>query len=317
MKSRRTRTLIVPLLIAAAVLAVTEGAAGTTHRTNGLLVYRVQVGKHSQLFTIRPDGTGPTQITHFTDSDATWPKWSPDGTRIAFERDFATHAGIYTMNPDGSDVESLTPHGFNGEPSWSPNGKRITFGRYIPNKEASIWVMNADGSNVRRVTKYLLPKNDGCGGCAGQGASVFSPDGKRLAFTWIKGERSGAIYVVGVDGKGLRQVTPFGRGVADVIDWSPDGTRLAFSSPEFGRPGKSSNVSVIRPDGTGLRQITHEKGGTVNDGFDSWSPDGTQMAFVSNRDGAYEIYLMHADGTNITPLTQGPEAHQANWGSAG
>jgi TolB protein len=307
--------------IVAAGLAAGLAIAGTALSTpstfsgkNGRLLYQGQVGAHTQLFTIKADGTGRRQLTHFGDSDSLWASWSPDGRRIAFERDFADHGGIYTMNADGSGLRALRT-GLVGQPTWSPDGAEITFGRYIPGKEASIWIMGASGGDVRRVTTNPLPKNDGCGGCAGQGSSVFSPNGKRIAFTWIKGGHSGAISTVGVDGTGLRQLTPFRRGVADKIDWSPDGSRIAFSSPEFGRAGASSNVYTIRPDGSGLRQLTHNRGGTINAGADSWSPDGTKIAYVSNKSGSYQIWTMNADGSGATQLTRGPEAHLAAWGS--
>jgi Tol biopolymer transport system component len=312
------RRMLVAAAVGAAVgtLVVAVAPSHATFRgVNGRLLYQAQVGAHTQLFTIKPDGTEVRQITRFTDSDAGWAAWSPDGTRIAFERGFANHAGIYTMNADGTNLRSLTPRGLNGQPSWSRDGKQITFGRYLPGREASIWVMNSDGSRLRRVTKNPLPKNDGCGGCAGQGSSQFSPDGRRIAFTWVKGAHSSAIYVVGVNGKGLRLITPFARGVADKVDWSPDGTKIVLSSPEFGRPGKSSNVYVVRPDGTGLVQLTHETGGEINAGADSWSPDGTKIAYVSNKSGTYQIWTMNADGAGATQLTKGPEAHLASWGS--
>jgi len=74
-------------------------------------------------------------------------------------------------------------------------------------------------------------------------------------------------------------------------------------------------VYTIGIDGTGLRQLTHDHGGKINDGLDSWSPDGKKIAFVSNKTGTYEIYSMNADGTGITQITRGPEAHLASWGS--
>jgi TolB protein len=52
----------------------------------------------------------------------------------------------------------------------------------------------------------------------------------------------------------------------------------------------------------------------VNNGADSWSPDGTRVAFVSNRTGTYQIWTMNADGTNVSQLTRGREAHRAAWG---
>ena len=62
--------------------------------------------------------------------------------------------------------------------------------------------------------------------------------------------------------------------------------------------GKSSNVFTVKSDGTDLVQVTHETGGTIHDGADSWSPDGTKIAFVRNQTGPdFQIYTMNADGT--------------------
>jgi TolB protein len=118
-------------------------------------------------------------------------------------------------------------------------------------------------------------------------------------------------------GGGLKQVTRWQRGgLTDKIDWSPDGARIAYSSPGIGdRPGVSSNVFTVRPDGTGLAKLTNSRGGKINNGLDSWSPDGKKIAFVSNRTGTYEIYLMNSNGSGVTQLTRGPEAHRASWGT--
>ena len=109
------------LVFAAAVsfpalaLAVPLSAA-TFPRTNGLLVYEAQIGRHAQLFTIKANGNGVHQLTHFGDSDAVWAEWSPSGNQIAFERDVyagvhVNHAAIYIVNADGSRLRSLTPTG--------------------------------------------------------------------------------------------------------------------------------------------------------------------------------------------------------------
>jgi TolB protein len=64
-----------------------------------------------------------------------------------------------------------------------------------------------------------------------------------------------------------------------------------------------------------LVKLTNSRGGTIHNGLDSWSPDGKKIAFVSNRSGAYEIYVMDAGGRGVAQVTRGPEAHHASWGT--
>jgi TolB protein len=298
-----------------ATLSLAASLSGATiPGKNGLLVYEAKVGKRTQLFTIEADGSGARQLTRFVDSDAVWAEWSPSGNQIVFERDMYTgvrvnRAAIYTMNADGSGMRSLTPTGLNGRPSWSPDAKRIVISTLQP---TSVSVMAANGGRVRKLLTAPMPANSAA---SRLDSPTFSPDGKRIAFVWL--EKAGsAVFTMKAVGGGLKQVTPWQKTVADKIDWSPDGSRIAFSSPEFGvRPGVSSNVFTVRPDGTGLVKLTNSRGGTLNNGLDSWSPDGKRIAFASNRNGKYEIYVMSAGGNGVTQVTRGPEAHHAAWGT--
>jgi TolB protein len=283
-----------------------------------LLAYDAKVGKHYEVFTSNADGSGAQQLTSFTDSDALWAAWSPNGKELAFERDvykgaFVDHGAIYRMNADGKGQRLLTPTGLNGQPSWSPTGKAIVFGTLQFGKQATISLVAANGGSVRKLFSTPIPKEKYV---VILESPTFSPDGKRIAFAWHR-RGVAAIFTMSATGGALKQVTPWLKGsVTDKIDWSPDGSRIAYSAPGIGDlAGTSSNVFTVRPDGSGRVQLTHSRGGKINNGLDSWSPDGTKIAFVSNRTGTYEIYVMNANGSDITQVTRGPEAHRAAWGT--
>jgi Tol biopolymer transport system component len=239
--------------------------------------------------------------------------WSPDGSRLAFERDFANRSGIYTMRADGTGLRSLTPSGQQGMPAYSPDGKTIVFDRTLP-KEDSLWSMRTDGSGLRQLT-HNTPA--GKGECRCEGSPVYSPDGRRVAFVRTITDLKTAVFVVKVDGSGLKQLTPWRLGVPAKLDWSPDGSRIVISSPQAERPGGASNVFTIRPDGAGLKQLTRETTAGVHDLADGFSPDGKRIIFArAANDGPFQVYVMNMDGTGIEQLTRGVDAHWASWGRA-
>lgn len=146
----------------------------------------------------------------------------------------------------------------------------------------------------------------------GLGSATFSPDGKRIAFVRHK-KALAAIFTMNAAEAGH----PLAERRLDGQDRLVTGrARIAYSSPGIGdRPGVSSNVFTVRPDGTGLVKLTNSRGGKINNDLDSWSPDGTKIAFVSNRTGTVEIYVMNAKGSGVTQVTRVPEAHHASWGT--
>ncbi len=144
----------------------------------------------------------------------------------------------------------------------------------------------------------------------GEGANSlprWSPDGKRIAFM---STRSGMeqLYVMQADGTGVVQVT-HSLGFKGGVDWSPDGTRIAYASSEAGISGPlgiihaPGDIYVARSDGSAARQLTSGGGLNVEP---EWSPDGTKIAFFSDRGGPGEIWVMAADGSDVRLLTNGP-----------
>ena len=187
-----------------------------------------------------------------------------------------------------------------------------------------IYVMNADGSDVTRLT-------DTRGNISSY--PKWSPDARRIAFS--SGQSgNGEIYVMNADGSDLTQLTHSDRDDSNPA-WSPDGRRIAFMS---GRPGDlvlpgalammnadSSGLAqlaadifdiyLVNADGSDLTQLTDDAG---RDFFPSWSPDGQSVVFMSDRDGDPDIYLVNADGSGLTQLTHNGELEFfPNWSPDG
>ena len=140
--------------------------------------------------------------------------------------------------------------------------------------------MNADGSGQHRV-----PNTDG-----GEYPS-WSPDGERIAFNSnLSGDH--VMYIVDVDGSGLVDLSSVGEGWQ--VDWSPDGRSILFTSHRD-HPDNYTDVYVMRPDGSGVKRLTHARAYTP-----AWSPDGSHIVFC-----APGLFVMRADGTGTESLPVG------------
>jgi len=149
------------------------------------------------IYVMNADGSGRRWL-----ADGTRPLWSPRGDVIAF-RAADRDAGLWSINADGSGERTLTTHLYAVDGSqgyaWSPDGRKIafTFGRFPADLEnTEIYVMNADGSGRRNLTRH--------GGADDHAA--WSPDGRKIAFS-----RSGEIYVMNADGSGQRNLSEKGK----------------------------------------------------------------------------------------------------------
>lgn len=87
-------------------------------------------------------------------------------------------------------------------------------------------------------------------------------------------------------------------------DWSPDGTRIVFHRCVAGRSGCQYDLFVMAADGTNQQNLTNTP--NSNEEFPAFTPDGSKVGFMTDRDGNWEVYLMNADGTNPVNVTNNP-----------
>lgn len=222
-----------------------------------------------QVWLMNVDGTGQARLSPPALRSASFPTWSPDGARIAFQ---GTQTGvpgvnIFVMNANGTGVVKLTSTpggGRNILPAWSPDGKRIAFSSdrdefangYKRLRSQDIYVMNADGTNVQRLTNWGLTYQ---AGEIWASYPKWSPDGSKIAFERLvssgPGNGNQRVFVMDADGTNRTAITNFR---ASGPAWSKTGARIAYSrgvtTNDTG--GYQYDIYTMNPDGTGQTRLT-------------------------------------------------------------
>src|SRR5687768_3840064 len=280
------------------------------------------------IYTLATNAITPLITNPGFDSD---PSFSPDGKSVLFVSDRDGNSEVYIKDLDGSPPRRLTNHPAHDEfPTFSPDGTQIVFNSNRHDENFDVYLMNVDGTGLRRLTTWNSDEEirPGC----------WSPDGTRIAIASTKDGKPN-VYVMDVEPFSPAPILQDAAKDFRYPSYSPDGGSLIYVSqgedksgelyirdltkredtlllkseswdlsPRISpngdsialqvRIGGNAEVCVIGVAGGELRNLTNNP---TRDADPSWSPDGSRIAFVSNRDGNYDVfnlYLMNADGSN-------------------
>jgi len=313
---------------------LSEKAEATLPGKNGRIVYAGwNRGEDYEIYTINPDGSGKTQLTH-NNTDDLDPSYSPDGKKIVYSGKDGPKGDleIYTINARGGDKFQVTHNDVDEEePAYLPSGKRIAYTDLTLNEPGpNIYSVKAGGGGKRLVARNGFTPS-------------YSPDGERIAYAcWGETFRivDTDICTISVrrDDKLAKLIPekPVGNALHDVLhhkvlvtnndtddqnpDYSPNGNRIVYEGFE-GRWGQkkdedaSTNIYTIKAGGGGNLNLTKSpKNASIWNALPRYSPDGEKIAYCYVPDG--EIYTINARGGGKSRVTNNDAyPYGLSWGT--
>lgn len=205
------------------------------------IVPKAASGSPERVFRVGLDGTGLSPLTQGVASTDQSPALSQDGQSVVFVRWSSRGASLWTMKSDGSAAHELVrlPGFALASPSFSPDGRRIVFTAFRPASGGDLFVVDANGRHLRRLTRDA----------AYEYTPRFASDGRRIVFG-----RDGHIFLMTTEGRALRQLTR-GRGRDASPVFSPDGRWIAFLRVTEPTEPERPQLMLMRADGSRLGRL--------------------------------------------------------------
>jgi Tol biopolymer transport system component len=229
---------------------------------------------------------------------ATLPMWSPDGKWIAFENESNGQSDIYLIDIQTGESKNLTDNPSTDRFSdWSPDSEKILMVSNrgdLPDTNPGLYVIDVEDSSLLQLTE---PDSINV-------LASWSPDGENIAFTSDR-DGNAEIYLMDSKGENVTRLTN-NQKFDGFPTWSPDGSTIAYITLDEANGEQNPEIYLMNKDGSNQRNISNHP---AWDGYNwefSWSPDGSQILFTTDRDGNLEIYIMDADGGNQIHLTNNP-----------
>jgi Tol biopolymer transport system component len=274
------------------------------------------------VFLVRPDGTGQHEVATATPGEHIHPDWSSDGHSLVFAGLPGDRHQIIRFDPlndpTGAHAQQLTACAGSclddNDPALSPDdakiaylqigGPLVTIGQVEMPATQKLQIATVTAGGLTQVKTIFQTTTT-----TELNAPRWSPDGSHLVF-WTDHVNPGtgqvdatAVFTIQADGTRLVQVTPQSMLAGD-CDWSPDGTRLVFATHPlvaFNFDPVVSNLFTARPDGTGLRQLTHSATANNRATQAHFTPDG-RIIYTRVTPTGRTLWLINADGSDGAPI---------------